>query len=329
MYTNNTSIELSLAVWLAHDSYQYNSNPKHFSTTELIKPIKQLVLANRIPEADRGNTDLSALIAAKMGTAIHDSIEQVWANPATRIKALQSRGIPDSIIATIVLNPTKECLEKNPNIYPVYSEIRTEKEINGYTISGQFDFVIEGVVEDFKSTSTFTYSDKSKVDDYVLQGSIYRWLNPEIITKDFVNIHYIFTNWTPMNAKRDPKYPKSKILSEKYPLMSLAETERYITNKLKQIEEQSLLPEPDMIICSDKELWRKAPVFKYYKDSTKTKRSTKNFDNSYEAAVYKQSKGNVGIVKEFGGEVVACKYCSAFELCTQKDAYILDGSLKL
>jgi hypothetical protein len=38
---------------------------------------------------------------------------------------------------------------------------------------------------------------------------------------------------------------------------------------------------------------------------------------------------NGGEVKEVPGEIVACKYCDAFTVCTQKDKYIASGELKL
>ncbi len=81
--------------------------------------------------------------------------------------------------------------------------------------------------------------------------------------------------------------------------------------------------------CSDDDLWRKDPVFKYYKNPNSTARSTKNFDTFAEAHARLAEDGFVGKVVEVKGEVVACKYCNAFAVCKQKDTYIADGSLKL
>mgnify|MGYP002132538329 CR=1 FL=1 len=39
--------------------------------------------------------------------------------------------------------------------------------------------------------------------------------------------------------------------------------------------------------------------------------------------------GAVGIIKEIKGEVVACRYCSAFSVCTQKDIYLTTGELNI
>ena len=60
-------------------------------------------------------------------------------------------------------------------------------------------FVAEGKVQDFKSTSVYTYLNQTNKDKYILQGSIYRWLNEDTITRDTMDIHFIFTDW---NKKR-------------------------------------------------------------------------------------------------------------------------------
>ena len=111
--------------------------------------------------------------------------------------------------------------------------------------------------------------------------------------------------------------------------MSLEDTEAYIAGKLTQLNNHKETPEPDIPKCTDEELWRKPAKWKYYKDPNKTKRSTKNFDNPGDAHAYRQSNGSFGIVVETPGEVVACKYCPAFPVCTQKDEYLANGTLKL
>ena len=54
-------------------------------------------------------------------------------------------------------NPSKEFLASNPKAIPVYMEQRAYKELLGFKVSGKYDFVAEGKVQDFKSTSTFKH----------------------------------------------------------------------------------------------------------------------------------------------------------------------------
>jgi hypothetical protein len=90
-------------------------------------------------------------------------------------------------------------------------------------------------------------------------------------------------------------------------------------------------PEEEIPQCTDEDLWRSDPVFKYYKNGDITaKRSTKNFDTHQEAVIYMSTEnGGKGAIKEVPGQVTACKYCPAFMACTQKDSFIASGDLVL
>ena len=127
----------------------------------------------------------------------------------------------------------------------------------------------------------------------------------------------------------DPKYPQQRIQQKILPLKSFLETDAFVKRKLAQIEQLWDVPEEALPLCSDEDLWRSEPVYKYYKNPTNTKRSTKNFDNLQEAYIRRAEDGNVGKVVEVPGQVTACKYCNAFSLCSQKDALIASGDLQL
>lgn len=319
-YLNGSSVPLSMAVFLATDNYDHEEDT--ISATSLIKPIRQIVLSSRIPDEDQ-LVDITSLVKSRIGSAIHDSIEKSWIE--NHVEALQSLGVPGRAVKRVVVNPLPG--ELTEDCYPVYLEQRSYKEIEGFTISGKFDFVSEGKVEDFKSTSVNTFLTRNKDHDYQLQGSIYRWLNPEIITQDTMAIQFIFTDWSAARVKADPNYPKRQVEHKDIPLLSVEETEAYIRNKLRQIKTYENAPEEDLPLCNDKELWRTEPQFKYYKNPHKRNRSTKNFTNKIAAYNRLAEDGNVGIVVEVPGRAIACKYCSAFPICSQKDALIADGSL--
>ena len=212
---------------------------------------------------------------------------------------------------------------------PVYMEIRSFKEVNGVKVSGKFDFVGNGALEDFKSTSTYTWINDTKDEDYVLQGSIYRWLNPDIITSDIFTIQFLFTDWSRAMTFRDPKYPPRRMMPRKFQLMSLADTEAYVINRLNQIAQYIDAPDDAIPECTDKELWRSDPEWKYYKNPKNKARSTKNFDNEAEAIARWQADGGTGEVVKIPGQVKACLYCPAYPVCKQKDRLIDSGDLIL
>lgn len=322
-YANVADVPLALAVFLASDFYDHNSDPYTISATTLLKPIRQIVLASRVPPGE-GLPNLSDMMSSRMGTAIHDGIERAW--KTNHKQALQALGYPAQVIDRVLVNPAPDTV-KDDDI-PVYLENRLSRKIEKWTITGKFDFIGEGKVQDFKTTSTFTYMKQTSANKYAQQGSIYRWLDPHLIYQDQMDIHYIFTDWKAALSKTDPNYPSKRFLTQSFDLLPIARTEAMVRQKLEQIETYWDADEADIPHCSDEDLWRSAPVYKFYKNGdTTAKRSTKNFDSMTEAVIFKTNNGNVGAIKEVPGQVMACKYCPAFAACSQKDQLIASGDL--
>lgn len=319
-YSNATNIPSAVAVFLATDNYDHN--PNTLSATALLKPLRQLILSRRVPQ-EQAVVDIAAMVKSRIGSAIHDAIERAWLTNYRQ--AFRALGYPEGMIERITINPT----EVLPNQIPVYLEQRLYKNLGERTIAGKFDIVMDGQVQDFKSTGTFTLINGVKDDDYIMQGSIYRWLDPKLITKETIQINFILMDWSSTRASNDPSYPQSPCPEKTFPLKSMEETEMFIQHKLKQIEIYKDAPEEDIPLCTDKELWRSEPEYKYYRDKTKTSRATKNFPTYAEAYARLIADGATGIVITKPGQATACKYCAAFSVCKQKDALIASGDLTL
>ncbi|MGB1226443.1 MAG: hypothetical protein ACPG9K_01015 [Poseidonibacter sp.] len=309
--TNKEGISIPLAVWLAHDDYDYDGRDNVISTTTLLKPIRQIVLGRKYKDAMR-EIDVSDLIASSMGTALHDSVEAAWMKKDKVIKTLESLGYskPELIFDKLTL------------------EKRSEKEFGKYIVSGKFDIAFDGTVCDIKSTSVWSYIYGSKEKDYILQMSIYRLLNPSLITHDFGYIEYIFTDWSAVKAKQDSSYPQSRVLSKKLKLLSLDETEKYISEKLALVAKYEAMGVEDLLVCPDDELWREADVWKYYKNPKSMSRATKNFDNELDANARLSKDKNVGIVVHHKGGVKRCQYCNYTNLCSQYYEMQIKGEIK-
>ena len=323
-FANISEVPLALAVFLASDYYDYNSDEFTISTTTLLKPLRQVILPSRIAPGD-GLVNLADMMSNRMGAAIHDGIEKAWTS--NHVPAMQALGLPQRVIDRVLINPTPDQL-KDDSI-PVYLEQRLVRQFGKWKITGKFDFVGEGMVQDFKSTSVWTYLNQVNAGKWTEQGSIYRWLDPKLIHQGAMEIHYVFTDWKSAMARTDPKYPPRRFHTQRFDLMSLQETQNLISKKLALIEEFWDAAEPDMPLCTDEELWRSEPRFKYYKSGDITaKRSTKNFDTRQDAVIYMTGPGGgAGAIKEVPGQVMACKYCPAFAACTQKDDLINSGDL--
>lgn len=323
-YANTTGIPLSLAVYLASDSYDHNDDPYTISVTTLLKPIRPIILGARVPDS-LAVVDISGLVPSRMGQSIHDGIERSWLHNYE--KALAALGYPKQVISRIRINPKPE--EVTEGIIPIYLEQRTSRKLGKWTVTGKFDFVGDGRVEDFKTTSTFTWVNNTKDDDHIMQGSLYRWLNPQIVTQDVMAIQYIFTDWSALRARAEASYPSQRTMQRVLTLKSVHDTEQFAAHKLAQIEALWNVPEDQLPLCTDAELWRSEPQWKYYKNPEKTQRSTKNFDNKQDAYLQLSKDGNVGIVKEVPGQAKACKYCPAFPVCSQAKDLVASGDLQL
>ena len=319
--TNITDLPLDLAVWLASDDYDYV--PDTISTTTLLKPVRQIILAKRADKIQR-NVDITDLVASRMGTALHDSIEKAWNGDYK--KALRKLGYAESELDLIAINPEIN----DPDKYNIYMEQRFHHEFMGRTITGKFDLVLNGQLKDHKSTGVYTYIKKSNIDKFVLQGSIYRWGRQDIIRNSTVVINYIFTDWSKLDSIKNKNYPQSRLITETYPLLSLDDTEKYLADKINLLNLYADTPEPDLPPCTREDLWQDDDVYRYYADASKAgkigTRCTKVFTTSVEAYAYaaQQQKGAV-IVSS--GKVKACNYCAAYNLCTQKDAFLASGAL--
>jgi hypothetical protein len=320
--TNVNDVSLPLAVWLLFDEYDYVNQEKYLSATTLLKPIKHIVMKHRV-DFSKESIDVMDMVATSMGSGLHDSIEKAWHKG--HHDALRKLGYPERVVKNVIINPTPEQFASNPDIIPVWIEQRATKQIGGWTIGGKFDIVTEGLLQDFKSTSTYSWVKGGRDEEHKLQGSIYRWLHDDKITEDIIRINYIFTDWMKaMALNPNGNYPKHRILHKDIPLLSYNASEEWIAAKLKLIDKYWDAPEKDIPECTDEELWRSDPVFKYYSDPENAKkpgaRATKNFDDMMSARQFMAEKGK-GTIIHVPGEPKRCNYCPIYNICEQRKRY--------
>lgn len=331
-YANRANVPLPLALWLAIDEYKYGKHKNEISTTTLMRSPRYIIGSRRMlfpqdfPEHLRilepNSTtlqefvppDVLSRLKSRIGTAIHNSAELAW---LTYYKeGLTLLGYPESVIDNVLINPKPEDIK--PETLPVYVEQRSYKEYMGYIISGQYDFVVDGNLHDIKTTSTYVYQSGCNDDKYRLQGSIYRWLNPDMITGNELTINFLFTDWQQFKVGTVEGYPDSPVLGKKYKLMSLEETEAYIRNKLKLLDKHWLDPLELIPCCTSKDIYSSPATYKYYKKGQANQsRATKTFDNYASASAYMSKQGNVGEILEFKGKAFYCDFCIPEEVPQQ------------
>ena len=86
--------------------------------------------------------------------------------------ALEALGTPKRVREAIRINPEVE----EEGTIPVYLELRKERKLGNWIISGCADVIMDGAVRDIKSTKVWTYTSGAKEEDYKLQLSMYRWI---------------------------------------------------------------------------------------------------------------------------------------------------------
>ena len=327
--TNEHGIDILALAWLLVDDYDHDSGKdiapkgKLLSASQLLKSTKAIVLSKRVDYSTEV-MDISERSSSCIGQSLHNAVEGVWTSGQYK-ESLKLANIPQDIIDSIVVNPDPNGIPEGK--VPAYFEQRGFKEICGYTIKGKFDAVFDGNLRDLKTTSTYNWTSGNNDENYKLQGSIYKWIFPEIITGDKIKIVFMFNDWTKGRAENNPDYPPSKVSHKYYNLLTEEETQSWLENKVTKIDEHMDMHQDDMIRCTDKELWRNPPIYKYYsKPESALKpnaRATKNFDSLAEAEKYKQEKGRGVVVTKYG-EVKACTYCNAFSICNQRKEYFSD-----
>lgn len=341
-FTNVSNLPLALAAFLASDDYDYDPTPYTISATTLMKPLRQIILADRLAKkqalepASVVLPDIMDRAANRIGASVHNSIEMVWNDPARRTSALLALGLPAGVVRRVVVNPTDEYVLAHPDAIPVYMEQRLRRKIGKWTVTGKFDFVAEQQVQDFKTANVLSYKKQRNADKQILQGSLYRWLDAgqplRKITKDTMIILHMFMDWMGAMAKANPDtYPPHRMMKQVLELKSEQEMDNWVKNKLALIDQYWDAPENEIPECEGEDLWRSDPVFKYYKNGDiNAKRSTKNFDTRTQAYTYMAvDMAGAGAVKEVPGAVKACHYCNSFDVCTQKDRLIASGELEV
>lgn len=280
-YTNKFNLSKPIADWLQFDEYDREEDT--ISTTTLLKSPRQFHLEKR--HRDKLEIDISDLVASRFGTAIHNSFELAFTG-----------------------NTNYQQEERHYKDIDIYG--------NTFRLSGKFDFIVDNMIHDIKTTSVWTYMFDSNKDKYIQQLSIYKYLlNGKIALKDTCKIVYVFTDWSKAKTLQDKQYPRTRVLEKEYKLMSIEETESFIKERLMKIVVNQDKSDTELDYCTQEELWQDKDKFAVY-SKAKNKKATKSFDNLEDAMKFQREKGYEKVEHRKGG-VQACNYCNVRNFCNQ------------
>ena len=268
----------------------YDSSGSDISTTRLITPPRIRVLEAR--HWDEIEEDISDKIFALLGSSVHHVIE---------------RAVTDEDIA----------------------ELRLFHEVNGWTLSGQFDLLTsKGELIDFKVTSAWAALDALKngkseweqqlnVLDYLSRHtdhSLKNYLGKTLKVKS-LSIMAILRDWSKMKTMTSKDYPKKQVVMIPVRQWSEEEQDNFVLARIKAHQEAEV---GELPVCSAKERWRKDDKYAIMKDGRKT--ALRLLDTKDQVKQYlkdnKLVEGKGCTVVLRAGEDIRCQsYCRVNSFC--------------
>ena len=308
-YTNNRSLPMSVAVWLARELY--DKDPNYISGSELQMSNRQIVLGRQVMvEEDLGN-----LVAARLGNAINDAIDAAWKSPNLM-----------NYIRLAGFNPLFE-YEVNPvtpteGKIPVYIQKRYNEPFMGRVLSGSPDMIMNRRLFDYKSTSVFLFQKKTAAD-YLWQLTTYRYLARDYIDDDTATIQFILKDWSRNRAAKDPEYPQTPCPTLLVRVGSAEDCKQRLMERVSEIDRLMSVDQSELPLCNDAELWLDPPKFAYYSNphALADARATRVFDTMFEATTFQGTKNGAGKIVTRKGEPKACDYCKAATICQQRASW--------
>jgi len=332
-FTNKYNINIVLQMSLLYSDYDYDSDKRTFSATGLTKSLKQMV---KYASGAKASMELQQNLPSLLGSHVHSIIELVLLNPKLRkkyLKLLRYKG------RELLINPSKKQLNKKKNKKKtvIWVEQRAKKKFGKFKVSGKYDHIIDSVLHDTKVVKAFSYQLAIKQEakfkelndpdepivlryermqeacpdylKYVIQGSIYRMLNPDKIKEDYMIIEFLLKDWSAGNRDQFPGYPMSMIMEYTVDLFSIKDTETWVKSRLKEINTYVVKKSKKVPDCTKAELWMGDDVYKYFSKPT-NKKASKTFKNDATAAYdYLESKGGIGEIRVVRGQASACNWC--------------------
>jgi hypothetical protein len=276
----------------------YSGNPPRYgkvSVSDLIAPPKKVILKIKYPNVKA--TDISNVVKSAKGTAMHQAMT----------RALEWYG-------------------------GYTCELRSEKQVLGWKISGEFDILKDGVIIDLKHASNYSYGlllkEKQELEvglsitemldrfptytKYALQLSLYRWLNQDKDIEPYGDILFMLND-----GSNYGKYPIDSKVS--FPLFDLAEVEEFVKFRVQTIKDcldNNILP-----TCSAAERGFKPAEYKLLRANKSGKMATvrgSKFSNYQDFIAFVNSKGKAGDEQDIVDEkYVFCESCVYSQVCDQ------------
>lgn len=171
------------------------------------------------------------------------------------------------------------------------------------------------ILHDFKSCSSWkvVYQD---FDDWYKQGMIYAWLmkknGVEVKRCEFIAL---MKDHSKSKAKTDSNYPQLPTYIYKFDVTekALAEIEKFICDKVAELEKAELVADEELTPCSKEERWATEDKWAIMKEGRKT--ALKVCTSEEEAKSLMKDLGGTSIEYRAGESKKCSDYCTVCQFC--------------
>lgn len=270
-----------------------------YGVTELITPPRIVHLRKRHKqEIESKPKELEKLVAAFRGNAVHTALE-------FNLRKFKST---------------------NPGC-GYYIEQKVWDKILDRKISGKLDVYQDGILYDFKTTSTFKFI-KGDYEEYEQQLNIYAYmLKPYNLQVRSNKIILIFTDWNKAGTYKED-YPKQPfVMVEMQDVWSHEKQEQFIHDRIKTMIRNETLPDEELDYCTIDEMWAMPDSYAVYPEGRTTGKAVRVLTSMKQAEFYIKRNvnriGNATIVHRPSVRARCENWCEVSNWCDQYHNYVL------
>ncbi len=197
-----------------------------------------------------------------------------------------------------------------------HTELRLFATVRGWKVSGQMDLLGGNLLTDYKITSVWSCKDGLK-PEWEQQLNALRWLasvNGHEINK--MQIVAIYRDWSKLEARRSPDYPRHQVQVFDVPLWDLNQAAMWMVDRVAahQVAQGGELPE-----CTASERWERPAKFAIMKQGRE--RAVKLHDSLEAAQRHLLTLDAKHSIEERPGQQIRCEsYCNARPWCVFADS---------
>jgi len=198
-----------------------------------------------------------------------------------------------------------------------FTEEKLSVEVSNSKVTGKVDLydLQNEIVYDWKTASIWKVQ-FADYDDWNKQGLIYAWL----LKQNGLNVKEIkfvalLKDHSKSKARLDSNYPQkpTTIHSVKVTAEALEEIEKFIFNKVQELEKAEKLSDEELTPCTASERWATSDKWAVMKNGRKS--ALRLLDTEEEAENYKKEFGGDNIEFRQGESKKCVDYCNACKFC--------------